>query len=183
MKRAARSASLAGLLAIAGCTAPGPADEAARRAEALQAAVPAAIDCGQFAAKPVHVEARALGSLDGTPAAVGPVLNVRLHGLRAVSPLVKPGRQEKSGARFAGLVPFRVEGNGTYAVLVASTAWADLAEAKPPRLVAPQSFKWLTVCGTQFKSGLYALEPGRDYFVQLWDSPDRELTVMIRRLL
>ena len=180
MKRSA--ASLSALLAIAGCTAPGPADEAARRAEELQAAVPATIDCGQFAAKPVDVEARASVSLDGAPAPVGPALNVRLHSLRAVLPLIEPGRQEKSGARFAGLVPFRVEASGTYTVLVASLAWADLAEANPPRLVEPQSFKWVTVCGKQFKSGLYALEPSRDYFVQLWDSPDRDLALMLRRV-
>jgi hypothetical protein len=37
------------------------------------------------------------------------------------------------------------------------------------------------VCGKRFKIGLYALETGRLYFVQLWDSPDRELTLMIRR--
>jgi len=182
MQRTARCASLAALLAIAGCTAPGPVDEAGRRAQALQAAVPAAIDCGRFAARPLDVEANVLGSLDRAAAPVGSVLNVRLHSLHAVSPLIKPGRQEKSRATFAGLVPFRVEASGTYTVLVASTAWADLAEADPPRLVAPQSFKWVTVCGTQFKSGLYALEPGRDYFVQLWDGPDHELVLMIRRL-
>ena len=182
MQRTARCASLAALLAIAGCTAPGPVDEAGRRAQALQAAVPAAIDCGRFAARPLDVEAHVSGSRDRAAASVGSVLNVRLHSLRAVSPLIKPGRQEKSGARFAGLVPVRVEASGTYTVLVASTAWADLAEANPPRLVAPQSFKWVTVCGTQFKSGLYALEPGRDYFVQLWDSPDRELTLIAYRL-
>jgi len=182
MKRIARSVLLAALLAITGCTAPGPADEAARRAEALQAAVPAAIDCSRFAARSLDVEAHVSGSLDRAAAPVGSVLNVRLHSLGAVSPLIKPGRQEKSGARFAGLVPLRVEASGTYTVLVASTAWADLGEADPPRLVAPQSFKWVTVCGTQFKSGLYALEPGRDYFVQLWDSPDRELTLIAHRL-
>ena len=63
MKRIARCVLLAALLAVAGCTAPGPADEAARRAEALQAAVPAAIDCGRFAARPLDVEADVAGTL------------------------------------------------------------------------------------------------------------------------
>ena len=31
-------------------------------------------------------------------------------------------------------------------------------------------------------SGLHALEPGRVYFVQLWNRPDCELALMLRRL-
>ena len=45
MKDATSRATLLALLAVAGCTAPGPAGEAARRAEQAQAAVPRAIDC------------------------------------------------------------------------------------------------------------------------------------------
>lgn len=56
------------------------------------------------------------------------------------------------------------------------------SESNPPRLTEPLNFKWVTVCGQKFKSGLYALEPGGLYFVQLWDSPDRAFTLMIRRL-
>jgi hypothetical protein len=115
-------------------------------------------------------------------APVSPPLHVRLHDLRKVSPAVAPGRKEKSEDRFAGLVPFHVETSGNYTILVASLAWADVGEANPPRLVDPQSFNWITLCGKRFKSGLYALEPGKPYFVQLWDSPDRELELMIRRL-
>jgi len=51
---------------------------------------------------------------------------------------------------------------------------AYIAVAGPLGLFAAAVLRW--------KSGLYALESGRLYFVQLWDSPDRELTLMIRRL-
>ena len=165
------------LLMLAGCAGTRPDGEAAR-----QASVPTAIDCNQVAGAPVDVAARAGGHVADPRAPVGSILNVRLHVLGAVFPLVTPGRKEKPDARFAGLVPFRVDASGTYTVLVASLAWADLGEANPPRLVAAQSFKWVTACDKSFKSGLYALEPGQDYFVQLWDSPDRELTLMILRL-
>jgi hypothetical protein len=143
--------------------------------------VPVAIDCGRLGAA-LDVQAETSAGASRAAAPLGPLLKVRLHELRAVSPLVAPGRKEKSANRFAGLLPFRVEASGTYSVLVASLAWADLGAADPPRLIEPLNFKWVTVCGEQFKSGLYALEPGRLYFVQLWDSPDRELALMIRRL-
>ena len=181
MKAATMGAALFASLAVAGCTASGPAGEAARRAEVTQAAVPQAIDCNRLGAA-VELQSEIAVGASRAAAPLGPLLKVKLHELRAVSPLVVPGRKEKSADRFAGLVPFRVAASGTYTVLVASLAWADLAEAKPPRLVAPQSFKWLTVCGQRFKSGLYALESGREYVVQFWDSPDREIAVMIRRL-
>ena len=170
------------LLMLAGCAGTRNDDEANRQAMALQASVPAAIDCNQVAGALVDVAARAAGPVADPRAPVGPVLNVRLHALGAVVPLVTPGRKEKPDARFAGLVPFRVDAGGTYSVLVASLAWADLAEANPARLVEPLDFKWVEACGKRFKSGLYALQSGRVYFVQLWDSPDRELTLMIRRL-
>ncbi len=170
------------LLMLAGCAGTGPEGEAARQAMALQALVPAAIDCNQIAGAAVDVAARTAGPVADPRAPVGSVLNVRLHALGAVVPLVTPGRKEKPEARFAGLVPFRVDAGGTYTVLVASLAWADLAEANPPRLVEPLGFKWVEACGKRFKSGLYALEPDRDYVVQLWDSPDRDLTLMVRRL-
>jgi len=165
-------ALLLALLAAAGCTASGPADEA-------QLAVSRAIDCGRLGV-PVTMAAAAALEQRNTP--MGPPLNVRLQELRQVSPALTPGRTEKTEDRFAGLVPFFPSESGTYTVLVASLAWADLGEAKPPRLVEPRSFKWIDLCGRKFKSGLYALEGGKAYFVQLWDSPDRELAMMIRKL-
>lgn len=165
-------ALLLAFLAAAGCTASGPADEA-------QLAVSRAIDCGRLGA-PVGVDVAAALEQRRTP--IGPPLNVRLQELSQVSPALTPGRKEKTDDRFAGLVPFFPDESGTYTVLVASLAWADLGEANPPRLVEPQSFKWIDVCGKKFKSGLYALEGGKAYFVQLWDSPDRELAMMIRKL-
>jgi hypothetical protein len=161
-------------LAAVGCTPSGPADEA-------QLAVPKAIDCDRLGAT-VQVEADASGDFGPRAAPVGPPLHVRLKELRAVSPALTPGRKEKSEDRFAGLVPFRVEGSGTYTLLVASLAWADVGAVSPSRPIQPRSFEWLTLCGKKFKSGLYGLERGKAYFVQLWDSPDRELTLMIRRL-
>lgn len=162
------------LLATVGCTASGPADEA-------QGVVSRAVDCDRLPAA-VNVEADTSVSFGRPAAPVGPPLRVRLHDLRNVSPAVAPGRKEKSEDRFAGLVPFHVEASGDYTILVASLAWADLGEANPSRPVGPRSFNWVTVCGKRFKSGLYSLEAGKSYFVQLWDSPDRELTLMIRRL-
>ncbi|MGH8673834.1 MAG: hypothetical protein ACREVG_05945 [Burkholderiales bacterium] len=170
------------LLMLAGCAGTRPDGEVARQAMALQASVPAAIDCSMVAGKPFEMMALPVGPVADSRAPVGPVLNVRLHALGVVSPLVRPGRKEKPDARFAGLVPFRVEEGGTYTVLVASLAWADLVEANPTRLAESRGFKWVEACGKRFKSGLYALEPGRDYVVQLWDSPDRDLTLMVRRL-
>ena len=181
MKTTRTGAALFALLALAGCTAPEPAGEAARQAEEAHAALPRAIDCERLGAA-LDVEADTSAGARRAAAPLGSPLNVRLHGLRTVSPVFTPGRKAKSDDAFAGLVPFRVEASGTYTVLVASLAWADLGEANPPRLVEPQSFSWVTACGKRFKSGLYALEPGRVYFVQLWDSPDRELTLMLRRL-
>lgn len=154
-----------------------------RQAEALQATIPAAIECSRLAAAPpVEVQAGAAVAPDSAGVPVGPALRVRLQPLRAVAPLIDPGRQAQSAQRFAGLMPVRVETKGTYTVLIASLAWADLATAGPPRIVEPLDFKWLTICGTRYKSGLYVLEPDRTYFVQLWDSPDRTLPVMIRSL-
>lgn len=161
-------------LGTVGCTGSGPADEA-------QIAVSRAVDCDRLPAT-VNLEADTSVTFGRPAAPVNPPLHVRLHDLRKVSPAVEPGRKEKSQDRFAGFVPFRVEAGGAYTVLVASLAWADLGEANPPRPVQSKSFNWITVCGKKFKSGLYALEPGKPYFVQLWDSPDRELTLMIRRL-
>jgi len=181
MKAAKTGAALLGLLAVASCTASGPAGEAARRAEITQAAVPQAIDCNRLGAA-IDVQAETSAGASRAAAPLGLLLKVRLHELRAVSPLVAPGRREKSSDRFAGLLPFRVEASGTYSVLVASLAWADLGAADPLRLIEPLNFKWVTVCGEQFKSGLYGLEPGRLFFVQFWDSPDRELAMMILRL-
>ncbi len=173
--------TLLALLALAGCSAPGPGGEATRRAAEAQAEVSRAIDCARLGAA-FDVEAgTSLGAGRGA-APLGSPLKVRLHELRAVSPLLSPGRKEQSSDRFGGLLPFRVEVSGTYTVLVASLAWADLGAADPPRLIEPLNFMWVTVCGQKFKSGLYRLEPGRLYFVQLWDSPDRELSLMIRRL-
>lgn len=172
MKSSARRGLLLAVLAAAGCTASGPAEEAQR-------AVSRTIDCERLGAT-VNVDAAA--GLEGRSAPVGPPLNVRLQELRKVSAALAPGRKEKTEDRFAGQVPFRVDQGGTYAVLVASLAWADLGEANPARLIEPLSFKWVDVCGKKFKSGLYALEQGKSYFVQLWDSPDRELALMIRRL-
>ena len=170
------------LLVLAGCAETRISGDAERQAQALHAAVPGAIDCAEFGSAPIEVEARAAGGIGGSRATVGSALKIRLHALGAVFPVVTPGRKEKHDARFAGLVPFRVDAGGTYTVLVASLAWADLAEENPARLVEPLGFKWVEACGKRFKSGLYALEPGRDYVVQLWDSPDRELAVMVRRL-
>lgn len=161
-------------LAAAGCSGSGPADEA-------QLAVPKAVDCDRLGGT-VQVEADSSASFGERAAPVGPPLHVRLKELHTVSPALAPGRKEKPQDRFAGLLPFRVEASGTYTLLVASLAWADVGEANPARPVQPRSFEWLTLCGKKFKSGLYALEPGKPYFVQLWDSPDRELTLMIRRL-
>ena len=172
---------LLALLAAAGCVAPGPAGDASRRAEEAQAAVPQAIDCERLGAA-IDVQADTSAGASRAAAPIGPMLKIRLHELHAVTPSVAPGRKEKAADRFAGLVPFRVAASGTYTVLLASLAWADLAEASPPRLVPPQSFEWLTACGRRFKSGLYALDPGRDYVVQLWDSPDREVTLILLRL-
>jgi len=173
--------ALLALFAVAACTGPGPVGDAARRAEESQAAVPRAIDCERLGAA-IDIQAETSTGAGFAVAPIGSMLNVRLHELRAVTASVAPGRKEKFADRFAGLVPFRVAASGTHAVLLASLAWADLAEAKPPRLVPPQSFEWLTVCGRRFKSGLYALDPGREYVVQLWDSPDREVTLILRRL-
>lgn len=166
-------------LTLAGCAGTAPGGDATRQAKALQASVPAAIDCAQF------VDAFGVIARTAGPDALAPTnraLTVRLQPLSAVTPLVAPGRRERPEARFAGLVRFRVEAAGPYAILVASLAWADVAEAHSARLVEPLDFKWVEVCGKRFKSGLYALEPGRDYAVQLWDSPERELSLMIRRL-
>ena len=174
-------AALLALFAVAACTGPGPAGEAARRADEAQALVTRAIDCERLGAA-IDAQAETAADANRAPVPLGQPLRVRLHELRAVTPSVAPGRKEKAADRFAGLVPFRVAASGTHAVLLASLAWADLAEANPPRLVPPQSFEWLTVCGRRFKSGLYALEPGREYVVQLWDSPDREVTLILRRL-
>lgn len=181
MRAAKIGAALLALVAAAGCAVPGPAGEAARRAEQAQAEVSRGIDCARLGAAS-GVEAETSAGANRGAAPLGPPLRVRLHELGVVSPLVTPGRKERSADRFAGLLPFRVEASGTYAVLVASLAWADLGTADPPRLIEPLNFKWVTVCGQEFKSGLYALEPGRLYFLQLWDSPDRELSLMIRRL-
>lgn len=181
MKAAKIGAALLALVAAAGCAAPGPAGEAARRAEEAQAALPRAIDCERLGTA-VDLQAESSAGASRAAAPLGPPLNVRLHELRLVSSLLAPGRKEKSSDRFGGLLPFRVEASGTYSVLVASLAWADLGAVDPPRLIEPLNFMWVTVCGRKFKSGLYVLEPGRLYFVQLWDSPDRELTLMIRRL-
>ena len=171
------------LLMLVGCAGTRPDGEAVRQAMALQASVPTAIDCNQVAGAPVNMAARVAGPVADSRAPVGPVLNVRLHALGAVFPLVTPGRKEKPDTRFAGLVPFRVDAGGTYTVLVASLAWVDLAEENPVRLVEPLGFEWVEACGKRFKSGLYVLEPGRDYVVQLWDSPDRDLALMVRGLL
>lgn len=165
-------ALLPAFLAAVACTASGPADEAQR-------AVSRSIDCARLGA-PVGMDAGTALEQRATP--VGPPLNVRLPELRRVSPVLAPGRKERTQDRFAGLLPFLPSETGTYTVLVASLAWADLGEANPPRRVEPRSFEWIEVCGTKFKSGLYALEGGKPYFVQLWDSPDRELTMMIRKL-
>jgi len=181
VKAATMGAALFASLAVAGCTASGPAGEAARRAEVTQAAVPQAIDCDRLGAA-FDLQSEIAVGASRAAAPLGPLLKVKLHELRAVSPLVVPGRKEKSADRFAGLVPFRVEESGTYSILVASLAWADLGVADPPRLHQPLNFKWVTVCGERFKSGLYALEPGRLYFVQFWDSPERELALMILQL-
>jgi hypothetical protein len=169
-------------LVLAGCAGTARNGDAALQAKALQTAVPSAIDCKQVGGSPVDLTARAAGAMADTPAPLGPVLQVRLLALGSVTPLVTPGRKEKPEARFAGLVPLRVDAAGTYAILVASLAWADLAEANPARLVEPLDFKWVDACGKRFKSGLYALEPGRNYVVQFWDSPDRELSLIVRRL-
>jgi len=182
VKTSVARGTLIALLAVMGCTESGPRTEAERRAEEAQSAVPQSIGCDGLEAPGIEVEASTSARLAGAAAPIGAPLRLRLHGLPAVSPLITPGRKEKSADRFAGLVPFRVAAGGMHAVLVASLAWADLGEADPPRLVEPQSFKWVTVCGRRFKAGLYVLEPARLYFVQLWGSPDRELTLMIRRL-
>ena len=172
MTSSARRCFLLVVLAAAGCSAPGPADEA-------QLAVSRSIDCNRLGAA---VNFDAATSPEQRAAPIGPLLNVRLQELPKISPAFTPGRKEKTQERFAGFVPLRVSESGTHTVLIASIAWADLGEANPPRLVEPQSFKWIEVCGKKFKSGLYALQPGKPYFVQLWDSPDRELAMMIRRL-
>jgi hypothetical protein len=172
--------TLLALLALAGCAAPGPGGEAARRAEEAQAAVPRTIDCERLGAA-IEIQAQTSADASRIAAPLGSLLKVQLQELHAVSPLLAPGRKEKSADRFAGLLPFRVEASGTYSVLVASLAWADLGAVNPPRLIEPLNFMWVTVCGQKFKSGLYALEPGRLYFVQFWDSPDRELALMIQR--
>lgn len=169
------------LLTIAGCINSRPASEAMRRAEDTQTVVSNAVDCHRLGA-PIDFEAHASGSVGGTVAPVGPPLNLRLRGLRTVLPVLVPGRQAKSENRFAGVIPFRIETAGTYAVLVASLAWADAGQADPPRFIQPQSFEWVTLCGKRFKSGQYTFESAKTYLVQLWDSPDRELEVMIRRL-
>jgi len=173
--------TLLALLALAGCAAPGPGGEGAGRAEEMQAAVPREIDCERLGTA-IQIEAEISAGVIRTAAAVGPLLNVRLHELRVVSPLLQPGRQEKTADRFAGLLPFRVDASGTYTVLVASLAWADLGAADAPRPIETLNFKWVTLCGQKYKSGLYALEPGRNYVLQLWDSLDRDVSVMIRRL-
>lgn len=176
-----RICALVASLAMVGCTAPGPTGEAARLAQEAQAAIPGAIDCERFATA-LEVQADTAGGATRSAAPLDRSLKVRLNELRLVSPIVPPERREKSADRFAGLVPVRVAESGTYAVLVGSLAWADLAAADPARPVEPLSFKWLTLCGQRFKSGLYSLAPHRLYYVQFWDSPDRVLTVMIRRL-
>ena len=170
------------LLMVVGCAGIPIVGDAERQAQALHAAVSGAIDCAEFSSAPVEVEARAAGGSGGSRATVGSALKIRLHALGEVFPVVTPGRKERPDTRFAGLVPFRVDARGTYTVLVASLAWADLAEENPARLVESLGFAWVQACGKRFKSGLYALEPGRDYVVQLWDSPDRDLVLMVRRL-
>ena len=174
MKKLLACAALTCLAALAACTAPAPSDEA-------QLAVPKAVDCARLGST-VDVEADASETFGPRSAPAGPPLRVRLKDLRSVSPVIPPGRKEKTEGRFAGLVPFQVETAGTHSVLIASLAWTDVGETNPIRTLQPRSFEWLTLCGKKFKSGLYALEPGKTYFVQLWDSPDRELDLMIRRL-
>lgn len=170
-------------LTIAGCAGFSPeVIETMGHADKAQSAVQQVADCGRLAGTPVSYFAHPSGGLGRTAAPIGSFLNVQLHALRAVSPVLKLGRQAKSEGVFAGLVPVRVETGGTYAVLVASRAWTDVGEADPPRTVQPQSFKWITLCGTRFKSGLYTFEAGKVYWVQLWDSPDRELNILIDRL-
>lgn len=180
--RVLRFSLLALALALAGCAGKRLDSEQARQAMALQASVPAAINCDQVAGAQVDVAARATVPVTGPGAPLDRVLNVRLQAHGDVFPLVMPGRKGNPDGRFAGLVAFRVDAPGNYAVLVASLAWADLAEANPARLVEPLDFKWVGACGRRFKSGLYVLEPGRDYVVQLWDSPDRDVSLLIRRL-
>jgi hypothetical protein len=183
MKPAVTHCLLVGALAIAGCTSSQPASDSARQAEMLQRAVPSAIDCGHLAAaRPVEIDAKAALGPGSQSVPVGPELRVRLRELHAVAPLVAPGRAAQSGERFAGHVPIRVEASGIYTVLVASLAWADLATGDPARRVEPLSFEWVTVCARNYKSGLYALERDKGYFLQLWDSPDRELALLVRQL-
>ena len=165
---------IAAVLMTASCAAPQTADEA-------QLAVTRAVDCSALGAR-VNFEAVGSARPGHISAPIDPPLLVKLSNVGAVSAALVPGRTEKSTRSFAGLVPFRVQASGTYTVLVASLAWADVGEANPPRAVEPQSFKWVAVCGTKFKSGRYALDAGKTYIVQLWDSPDRELMLMIRRL-
>ena len=172
--------TLLALLALAGCAAPGPGVEAARHAEEAQAAVPRTIDCERLGAA-IEFQTQTSVGASRVAAPLGPMLKVRLQQLHLVSLLVSPGRKEKTTNRFAGLLPFRVEASGTYSVLVASLAWADLGAADPARLIEPLNFQWVAACGQKFKSGLYTLAKGSLYFVQLWDSPDRELALMIQR--
>lgn len=181
MKYLSVCGALLGFFMVVGCSNPGPTTEAERPAEEAQAAVSRVIDCSRFDAA-ADVEAAGSARVDGTTVPMGSALKVRLRNLRAVSPLVPPGRKEEGEEKFAGLVSFRVAAAGTYTVLVASFAWADLGQMNPPRLVEPLSFKWVTLCGKRFKSGVYTLEEGGVYFVQLWDSPDRDLTIMIHPL-
>jgi hypothetical protein len=181
MRAPRTSAALLVLLTIAGCTNLRPGTETTRRTEDSQSVVSNAVDCQRLGA-PIDFEAHGSNSVGGTVAPVGPRLNLRLQGLRTVVPVLAPGRQAKSENRFAGVMPFRIETGGTYAVLVASLAWADVGQAGPPRFIQPQSFEWVTLCGKRFKNGQYTFESAKTYLVQLWDSPDRELEVMIRRL-
>lgn len=167
------------LLGLGGCTVP-PAPAQAARVQETQAVVARAIDCDRLGA-PIDFEAHASAGAPATAAPVGPLVRLRLRDLQTVSSVLPPGRPGQS-QRYAGLLPFRVPTSGTYTVLVASLAWADTGQADPPRLLAPQSFEWVTLCGKRYKSGVYSFESARTYVVQLWDSPDRELDVMIRGL-
>lgn len=162
---------VAACLLLVACTQSDPA----------QSVVPGLVDCQRLATGVIAVEAQDVSNVNAV-APTGAPLGVRLRRLSAVSPLVTPGREPKSDDVFAGLVPFRADASGDYAVLVASFAWTDLAQPDPPRLVPPRNFEWVTVCGTRFKSGLYTLAAGEVYVVQLWDSPDREIRMLIRHL-
>ncbi len=107
----------------------------------------------------------------GVTAVLHPMTSVRY----VINPEKKQGKPEHTG----GLLEITAPTTGTYALGTVSAAWIDMVNHDERKLTKAKLYQWVDFCSRRMKAGLFELQAGARYWIQISASPDSAIDVFV----